>query len=102
MAWLILNYLLLNISFFLYLFKELFKIYFAVLQIRVFGCCRSNKIGEIQAHSINVRHNVDSIEYENTTGWYFNTKGINDGDSVWLKYAVEDPRLIITELEKAN
>ncbi|GEM_PF-6381321 len=34
-------------------------------------------------------------------GRHFNPKGINDGDSVWLKYAVEDPRLIITELEKA-
>lgn len=59
------------------------------------------KMFSYKGHSINVRYNVDSIEYESTTGWDFNPKGINEGDSVWVKYAIEDPRLIITELEKA-
>ncbi len=29
-----------------------------------------------------------------------NPNGINVGDSIWLKYATEDPGLIITELKK--
>ncbi|WP_343321594.1 hypothetical protein [Sphingobacterium multivorum] len=59
------------------------------------------KIFSYKGHSIHVKYIVNGVEYESRTGWDYNPKGINEGDSIWLKYATEDPSLIITELEKA-
>jgi hypothetical protein len=57
------------------------------------------KLSSYKGHNINVKYTVDNMEYESSTGWDINPNRINEGDSIWLKYATEDPRLIITELE---
>ncbi|MFU1857305.1 hypothetical protein ACK8HY_09830 [Sphingobacterium sp. NGMCC 1.201703] len=49
--------------------------------------------------SIRVKYIVDNREYENSNGWSINPNNIHEGDSIWLRYAIEDPNLFITELE---
>ncbi|MCS4165291.1 hypothetical protein [Sphingobacterium sp. BIGb0116] len=52
-----------------------------------------------KGRSIRVKYTVDNKEYENSGGWSKNPNNVHEGDSIWLRYAIEDPNLFITELE---
>jgi|GEM_PF-1097717 len=54
-----------------------------------------------KGHSIKLRYQIGNKVYEQILGWDNNPKNLRVGDSILFKYAVKDPGMIITELEKA-
>jgi hypothetical protein len=58
-------------------------------------------IHSYKGHSIEVKYVIKGIEYNCTEGWDKNQRHLGVGDSVSLKYAIENPKLIVTELENA-
>jgi hypothetical protein len=54
-----------------------------------------------KGRSVGVKYTINKKDYEYSGGWDINPNNIQKGDSIWFRYSVEDPSLIITELEKA-
>lgn len=54
-----------------------------------------------KGRSLRVKYTINKKDYEYSGGWSINPNNIYEGDSIWFRYSVEDPNLIITELEKA-
>ncbi|KAA2238679.1 hypothetical protein F0L74_20895 [Chitinophaga agrisoli] len=54
-----------------------------------------------KSHSIVVRYRIKDKSYKYSGGWDYNPLSLNEGDSIRLRYAVDDPEQVITELEKA-
>jgi hypothetical protein len=46
-----------------------------------------------------VEYIIKNKKYEYSGGWIKNPKGLGEGDSISIRYSVENPELIITELE---
>ncbi|CAG4993613.1 hypothetical protein DYBT9275_01201 [Dyadobacter sp. CECT 9275] len=53
-----------------------------------------------KGHSLVVRYKIGSRYFEFSGGWDSNPKRLSEGDSISFRYSVENPRYIITELEK--
>lgn len=52
-----------------------------------------------KGHTIEVKYKISGVEYICTENWDENPRHLDVGDSISLKYAIENPELIITELE---
>lgn len=52
-----------------------------------------------KGHSIDVKYRIDNVDYEYTGGWDNNPKNLDVDDSISFKYSIDNPELIITELE---
>jgi hypothetical protein len=56
-------------------------------------------IHSYKGHSIEIKYNIEGINYVYTGGWDYNPKKLNVNDSISFKYSINNPKLIITELE---
>jgi len=54
-----------------------------------------------KGHSIRVKYKIGNVDYEYTGGWDNNPRNIGVGDSISFKYATDNPKLIVTELENS-
>jgi hypothetical protein len=52
-----------------------------------------------KGRSLEVKHQINGLEYECTRNWDNNPRNIGVGDSILFKYATHNPKVIITELE---
>lgn len=53
-----------------------------------------------KGHSITIKYKIDDLEHEYTGGWDNNPQNLGIGDSILFKYSINNPELIITELEE--
>jgi hypothetical protein len=51
-----------------------------------------------KGHSIEVKYQIGSKEYNYTGGWDSNPNNLGEGDSISFRYALDAPELIVTEL----
>lgn len=51
-----------------------------------------------KGHSVYVSYKINGAAYEHSGGWD-DSKGLSTGDSIKFKYAINNPSMIITELE---
>lgn len=56
------------------------------------------KMFHYKGHSVHVSYKINGIVYEHVGGWD-DAKDLKTGDSISFKYAISNPRLIITEME---
>lgn len=49
--------------------------------------------------SVSVKYQIEGVYFESSRGWDSNPRNLGVGDSVSLRYAMENPEYIITELE---
>lgn len=56
------------------------------------------KMFNFKGHSVYVSYKINGIAYEYSGGWD-DSKGLSTGDSIKFKYAINNPSMIITELE---
>ena len=54
-----------------------------------------------KGRTLQVKYQISGVNYICSQGWDRNPRHLDEGDSVKLKYAIENPKLIITELENA-
>jgi len=52
-----------------------------------------------KGRTIHVKYRIDGVEYECKRNWENNPRNLGVGDSVSFKYATDNPKIIITELE---
>lgn len=55
---------------------------------------------EESRYSLTIKYFVGKTPYTYTGLWYDNSKNLKEGDSIRLKYSAQQPKLIVTELEK--
>ncbi|ALJ00723.1 hypothetical protein [Rufibacter tibetensis] len=53
-----------------------------------------------KGRTIQVKYKISEKVYEATLGWNKNPKDLDEGDSIRIRYSVEKPDLIISELEE--
>jgi len=53
-----------------------------------------------KGHSIEVKYRIGNKEYNYVGGWDNNPNNLGKGDSISLRYAIDNPELILTELDK--
>ena len=51
-----------------------------------------------KGHSVHVRYRIGNKEYVSSVGWDKNPKDLHEGDSIDFRYALDNPELIITEM----
>ncbi|MVT40797.1 hypothetical protein GO495_09425 [Chitinophaga oryziterrae] len=51
-----------------------------------------------KGHSIEVKYQIGNKEYKYTGGWDNNPNNLGEGDSIKFRYAIDNPELILTEL----
>jgi hypothetical protein len=56
------------------------------------------KMFNYKGHSVYVSYKINGVAYEYSGGWD-DSKGLSTGDSIKFKYAINNPSMIITELE---
>ena len=56
------------------------------------------KMFHYKGHSVYVSYKINGVAYEYVGGWD-DSKGLNTGDSISFKYAINNPSMIITEVE---
>lgn len=53
-----------------------------------------------KGRTLTVEYFINNKVYESTMGWDINPKHLDSGDSIYLKYAITNPQIIFTELNK--
>ncbi len=56
-------------------------------------------IKSYKGHSLTVRYRMYNKEFYSKESWDKNEKRLREGDSIFIRYSIKDPTLIITELE---
>jgi uncharacterized protein (UPF0333 family) len=52
-----------------------------------------------KGRTLEVKYQIDGVEYNCTRGWDNNPRNIGVGDSISFRFAIKNPNFIITELE---
>ncbi|GEO02525.1 hypothetical protein AAE02nite_01890 [Adhaeribacter aerolatus] len=52
-----------------------------------------------KGHSLDVEYIIKGKKYKYSGGWTKNPNNLGEGDSIRFRYSVENPELIITELQ---
>lgn len=53
-----------------------------------------------KGHSVEVKYRVGNKEYNYVGGWDNDPNNLGKGDSLRLRYDIDNPKLILTELDK--
>lgn len=54
-----------------------------------------------KGRTIDVKYQIGGVEYDCTRNWDNNPRNLDVGDSILFKYATDNPKIIITELENS-
>lgn len=52
-----------------------------------------------KGRTLEVKYRINGVYYDCIRNWDTNPRHLNTGDSILLKYATDNPELIVTELE---
>ncbi|RZL48096.1 MAG: hypothetical protein EOP00_10135 [Pedobacter sp.] len=57
------------------------------------------KISAYKGHSIQIKYSINNIEYTYKGGYDNNHQGLGLGDTIKIKYPIDSPQFIISELD---
>ncbi|RZK57261.1 MAG: hypothetical protein EOO91_10470 [Pedobacter sp.] len=58
------------------------------------------KISSYKGHSVHIRYIVEGKTYNYEGGFDSNPNGLGEGDSLKIKYAIDSPQYVISELDE--
>lgn len=58
------------------------------------------QISSYKGHSIHIKYHVNTIEYNYEGGFATNPNGLEIADSINIKYAIDSPKYVISELDE--
>ena len=57
------------------------------------------RLSSYKGHSMLISYKILGVDYENVHGWTYQKEHFNEGDSIMIKYALNDPAIAVTEFE---